>query len=128
VEAHAIMPGEESIEDWVDGMLFTLRGLNNFGPYVKADRDYAGYGEESTNFKKFYGDPGYEQVFRKAVELALIYVKTVFALYDIYQLSDVERRFFLEVVQNADLSAPLQKDIFERAKARFEQGVGGQPR
>jgi hypothetical protein len=131
VEAHAIMPGEDNIEDWVDGLLFTLRGLNNFGPYVKADRDYASYGEGSANFKKFYGDPGYEMVFQKAVDLALIYVKTVFALYDIYNLSDDERTFFLEVVQNADLSAPLQKDIFDKAKERFEQGVSakvaGQP-
>jgi len=123
VEAHAIMPPEESIEDWVDGILFTLRGLNNFGPYVKADRDYANNGEGSDSFKKFYGDPGYGNIFQKAIDLALIYVKTVFALYDIDRVTDKERTFFLEVIQNADLSAPLQKDIYERAKKRFEQGV-----
>jgi hypothetical protein len=123
VEAHAIMPAEDSIEDWVDGLLLILRGLNNFGPYVKADRDYASNGQDSDRYKKFYGAPGYEKFFQKAVDLALIYVKTVFSLYDIDQLSDKERTFFLQVVQNADLSAPLQKDIYEKAKERFDQGV-----
>lgn len=125
VEAHAIMPSEENIEDWVDGILFTLRGLNNFGPYVKADRDFSNNGEGSDSYKRFYRDPGYESFFQKAIDLSLIYVKTVFALYDIDHLSEDERSFFREVVQDADLSAPLQKDIYESAKKRFDQGVKG---
>jgi hypothetical protein len=123
VEAHSITPGEDNIENWVDGILFTLRGLNNFGPYVKAARDFSTGGKESVSYKRFYGETNYRDFFQQAVDLALIYVKTVFALFDIDQLSDDERQFFEEVVQDADLSAPLQKDIYSSAKKRFDEGI-----
>jgi hypothetical protein len=56
--------------------------------------------------------------------LALIYIKTVFALYNIDHLGDDERNIFLEVVQDADLSAPLEKDIFAIAQKRFAALIG----
>jgi len=115
VEAHSVPPSEKNIEDWVDGILFTLRGLNNFGPYVKAARDYNKDKENSESFKKFYSEPGYEQVFVKAIELSLIYMKAAFELYNAANLTEDERGKFKGVIQNADLSAPLQRDIYESA-------------
>jgi hypothetical protein len=123
IEAHSVSPSENNIEDWVDGILFTLRGLNNFGPYVKAARDYSTLGVESAKYKKFYGDPNYQSYFNDAVKLSIAYVKTAFSLYDIDHLEDDERKFFLRVVQDADLSAPLQKDILQDALKAFEGGI-----
>ncbi|MCX5893400.1 MAG: zinc dependent phospholipase C family protein [Deltaproteobacteria bacterium] len=123
VEAHSITPSDNNIEDWVDGILFTLRGLNNFGPYVKAARDFSTNGKESVSYKRFYAETNYDGFFQQAIDLGLIYVKTVFALFDIDHLSDDERHFFKAVVQNADLSAPLQKDIYASAKKRFAGGI-----
>lgn len=123
VEAHSIMPEEKAIEHWVSGIIFTLKGLNKFGFYVDASKDFSTTGADSENYKRFYGEMNYEKFFQDAIDLALIYVKTAFALYNIDHLSEDERQFFLRVVQDADLSAPLQKDIYERAKKNFDSLV-----
>lgn len=123
VEAHSIMPEKENIERWVNGIIFTLKGLKKYGFYVDAAKDFGANSTDSDRYKRFYAEPNYENFFQQAIELALIYVKTAFVLYNSYQLSNDERFFFVEVVQDADLSAPLQKDIYERAKERFDQGI-----
>ena len=115
VEAHSVSPSEKNIEGWGDGILFTLRGLNNFGPYVKAARDYNKDKEKSESFEKFYSEPGYELVFVKAIELSLIYMRAAFELYHADHLTEDEGGKFKEVIQNADLSAPLERDIYESA-------------
>jgi hypothetical protein len=123
VEAHSIMPHEESIEKWVKGIIFTLKELNNFGFYVHALEDFAENAIDSENYKRFFAKTNYENFFNQAIELASIYVMGAFELYDIDDISETERKFFLDVVQDADLSAPLDKDIFEKAKKRFDEGL-----
>lgn len=123
VEAHSIMPNEENIENWVGGIIFTLKKLNEFGFYVNAATDFIENGIDSENYKRFYTETNYEEFFKQAIDLAVIYVRAAFELYDIDYISYPERKFFLEVVQDADLSAPLDKDIFAKAKKRFDQGV-----
>ena len=123
VEAHSIMPEEENIESWVSGIIFTLKELNKFGFYVDAAKDFGATGTDSDSYKRFYDETNYEKIFQEAIDLALVYVKTAFALYNIDQLSDDERQFFTRVVQDADLSAPLQSDIYENAKKNFEEGI-----
>jgi hypothetical protein len=123
VEAHSIMPEEENIENWVSGIIFTLKELNEFGFYVDAAKDFSENGEASPDYKRFFGETNYEDFFKQAIELAMIYVKAAFVLYDIDHLSEDERDFFREVVQDADLSAPLEKDILNRARTRFDQGI-----
>ena len=123
VEAHSVAPAESSIEDWVDGFLLTLRGLNNVGPYVKAARDFRERGQESANYKQFYQDIDYFSRFSEAVELGCIYIQTAFELYNVKHLANEERHFFLRAVQDADLSAPLQKDIYKTALDNFRKGL-----
>lgn len=121
VEAHSVSPGEGDIEDWVDGTLFVLRGLNNFGPYVKASNDFQAYGENSEKYKNFYGALEYESAVYKAIFLSCVYIQAAFELYNCDNLTSRERDNFLEIVQDADLSSPLQKDIFERAVEKFNE-------
>jgi hypothetical protein len=123
VEAHSVAPAEDSVENWVDGMLQSLRVLNNFGPYVSASQDFRDQGINSPDYKKYYGGVDYLIYFEQAVELALIYIQTAFELYEVDHLADEERRFFLRVVQDADLSSPLQKDIYDTALKNFRQGL-----
>lgn len=123
VEAHSVAPAEDSVENWVDGMLQSLRVINNFGPYIGAARDFRDQGSNSPDYKKFYGAVDYLIYFEQAVELALIYIQTAFELYRVKHLAEEERHFFLRVVQDADLSSPLQTDIFDTALKNFRQGL-----
>jgi hypothetical protein len=65
--------------------------------------------------------------FFQAVELTSIYWRMVFELYDppgnVLQISDRMRERFKRVVQDADLSSPLQKNILEDAKEALQRGV-----
>jgi hypothetical protein len=123
VEAHSVNSAEDSVENWVDGMLQSLRVLNNFGPYVGASRDFRDQGLNSAAYKKYYGEVDYLGFLEQAVELGLIYIQTAFELYRVNHLADEERQFFLRVVQDADLSSPLQNDIYETALKNFRNGL-----
>jgi hypothetical protein len=88
------------------------------GPYKTAHEEWREKGLSSENFAGFFKD--YMDYFFKAVELTGIYWKAVFELYEppegVLQISDKMRERFRRVVQNADLSSPLQRDIVETAK------------
>lgn len=118
VESHAVYPKEEEVEDWIDGLLLILRGMGLIGPYKTAHEEWREKGLSSENFAGFFKD--YMDYFFKAVELTGIYWKAVFELYEppegVLQISDKMRERFRRVVQNADLSSPLQRDIVETAK------------
>jgi hypothetical protein len=123
VEAHSVAPAEDSVENWVDGMLQSLRVITNFGPYVGASQDFLEQGKNSPDYQRFYGEVDYLSYLEQAVELGLIYIQTAFELYRVKHLAEEERRFFLRVVQDADLSSPLQKDIYDTALKNFRQGM-----
>lgn len=125
VESHGIYPKEEEIEDWVDGLLLILRGIKWIGPYKTAYEDLKNDGLSSEKFSKYFKD--YMKFFFQAVELTSIYWKMVFELYDppgnILQISNPMRKRFKRVVQNADLSSPLQKNILKDAKEALQTGI-----
>ncbi len=125
VEAHGAYPEEGDIEDWIDGLLLILRGLKKIGPYKTAYEEYKKEGLESEKFKQYFS--GYMGDFFKSVELTSIYWRMVFELYDppsgVVEISDPMRERFKRVVQNADLSSPLQRDILADAKKAFGQKV-----
>lgn len=125
VESHGVYPEEQEIEDWIDGLLLILRGIKWIGPYKTAYEELNSDGLESEKFKKYFND--YMDVFFKAVELTSLYWKMVFELYDppsgTIQITKPMRDRFKNVIQAADLSSPLQRDILGDAKKAFEQRV-----
>ena len=56
------------------------------------------------------------EYFSQAVELSRVYLTAAFKLYSLGNTWDDKfRGSFLRVVQNADLSAPMEEDILRRA-------------
>ena len=79
-------------------------------------------GLDSEKFHRYFND-FYMDLFFQAIELTGIYWRMVFELYNppgnVLQISDPMRKRFKRVVQNADLSSPLQKDVLGDAKKKF---------
>ncbi len=125
VEAHGVYPKEGEIEDWVDGLLLILRGLKWVGPYKTAYEDFRKDGISSGKFVQYFNE--YMPLFFQAVELTSIYWRIVFELYDppenVLQISEPMRNRFRRVVQSADLSSPLQKQILKDAKEALQTGI-----
>jgi hypothetical protein len=118
-ECHSVYPGEQNIENWVDGLLFTLRIMKlPLSPYRKAYKEYKESGLEGKKFKKYFS--GYMDLFFNAVELTSIYWKGLFELYEptdnVLEISDPMRNRFRDIVRDADLSSPLEKNILQKAK------------
>ncbi len=118
VESHGVYPKEKEIEDWIDGLLLILRGIKKIGPYKTAYEELKTHGIDAGKFVAYFEN--YMNLFFQAVELTGVYWKMVFELYDpqdnIMQITTNMRRRFKRVIQNADLSTPLQKTILEDAK------------
>lgn len=125
VESHGVYPKEQEIEDWVDGLLLILRGIKWIGPYKTAYEELKKGGISSGKFAQYFSN--YMAFFFHAVELTSIYWRMVFELYDppgsVLQISDSMRKRFRKVVQNADLSSPLQKNILKDAKEALQTGI-----
>ncbi|NWG03034.1 MAG: zinc dependent phospholipase C family protein [Syntrophaceae bacterium] len=125
VESHGVYPKEEEIEDWVDGLLLILRGIKWIGPYKTAYEELKEQEFSSEKFIRYFKD--YMNFFFQAVELTSIYWRAVFELYDppghVLQISDPMRKRFKRVVQNSDLSSPLQKNILKDAKEALQTDV-----
>lgn len=132
IEAHAVTPSEDDIEDWVDGLLTLLRIVDDISQFVDLDEDYQANGEDSDNYREYWlnqnqdGDNlNYEHYFENAIQLALIYAKTAFLMFDINidDFSDEHRKRFLDIVKNADLTNPLDKNILAEAEKKFNAWV-----
>ncbi|MCX8118367.1 MAG: zinc dependent phospholipase C family protein [Desulfobacterota bacterium] len=125
VETHGVFPEEGRIEDWLDGLLLILRGLKWIGPYKVAYEEWKEQGMSSESFSLFFKD--YLSLFFEAVELTGIYWRAVFELYDppegTLQIDDRMRARFRRIVQNADLSSPLQREILKDARAALQARV-----
>jgi hypothetical protein len=122
VESHGVYPKEGEIEDWIDGLLLILRGIKLLGPYKEVYQIWRKEGSKSERHKKYFKDY-MEKFFFRAVELTSIYWKMVFELYDppgnALQISERMGNRFKSVVQDADLSSPLQRDVLGDAKKAF---------
>jgi hypothetical protein len=127
VETYGTGPSEDDIEDSIDNLLLTLRVCRRFGPYKKAAKDYEKNKENSAMFKQYIKDIDYIRYYRLAVELAVIYL---IALYEVYFVlkkgKDFTKRHkqrFLRIVSGADLSCPLEQNIFEKASAALKNKI-----
>lgn len=120
VETYSSCPTEDEIENSVDNLLLTLRACQKLGPYKKADKEYQKNKDSSKMCKEYIKDVSYIQYYRLAVELAVIYL---IALYEVYfvlkegnDFTDLHKKRFLSIVSDADLSCPLKRKIFEKAR------------
>jgi len=124
VETYGACPSEEDIENSVDNLLLTLRACRQLGPYKKADKEYRKDGQNSKMYQQYIKDVDYVKFYRLAVELAVIYL---IALYEVYvalkqgkDFTDKNKKRFLSIVSDADLSCPLEHKLFEKALAALK--------
>jgi hypothetical protein len=130
VETYGAGPSEDEIENSVDNLLLVLRVCKIRGPYKEAQADYERYGTDSAMYQEYIAAPGYPGYYREAVRLSAAYIA---ALYEIYTVlaagSDFEgpcRDRFSEIVSNADLSCPLERNILNKARAALTGSEDGQ--
>jgi len=123
-ETYGTGPSEDDVEDSVDNLLLTLRVCRKFGPYKKAAKDYEKNREDSAMYQQYIKNVDYIRYYRLAVELAVIYL---IALYEVYFVlkegKDFTKRHkqrFLRIVSGADLSCPLEQNIFEKASSALK--------
>jgi hypothetical protein len=124
IETYGTTPTEDEIENAADGLLTTFRATKLVGPYKKAHEEYKN-GRNGPNFQKYVRRPKYLDYYKEAVELTGVYIE---ALYEAYRLLKEgkdfadKRKWFLEVVNGADLACPLVTGIMEKAKAALTKG------
>lgn len=121
VETYGACPAEDQIENSVDNLLLTLAACKTIGPYKKAAKDYKEHGQASVMYIEYIKNVDYIKHYRLAVELSVIYL---IALYEVYfilkegkDFTDKQKKRFLTIVSDADLSCPLQQKLLEKAKA-----------
>jgi hypothetical protein len=121
VETYSSSPTEDDIENSVDNLLLVLKVCQQVGPYKKADKEYQKDKEKSKMYLDYIKNVDYIKYYRLAVELSVVYL---IALYEVYfvlrqgkDFTDKHKRRFLKIVSDADLSCPLEHNIFEKASA-----------
>jgi hypothetical protein len=131
VETYSSCPTEDEIENSVDNLLLTLRAGQKIGPYKKADKEYQENKENSAMCKEYIKNVNYIKHYRLAVELAVIYL---IALYEVYfilkegkDFTDQNKKRFLDIVSDADLSCPLKQKIFEKAREALRNKSSMEP-
>jgi hypothetical protein len=119
VETYGTGPSEDDVEDSVDNLLLTLRVCQKFGPYKKAAKDYEKNRENSAMYQQYIKDVDYIKHYRLAVELAVIYLialyEVCFVLREGKDFTKRHKQRFLRIVSGADLSCPLEQNIFKKA-------------
>jgi len=120
-ETYGGFPKEDEIEDSVDNLLLVLRFCKDVGPYAEAKKDYEVGGEK---FRIYVEDTNYMEYFEEAVKLSIVYLKALYKVYDILRkgesFTQPKKKYFLNVVSEADLSCPLEKDILKNAKENLQ--------
>jgi hypothetical protein len=124
VETYGSCPEEKDIENSVDNILLTLRVCQQIGPYKTADKEYQKDKENSKMYQEYIKNVDYIKFYRLAIELAVVYL---IALYEIYfvlkegkDFTDKHQKRFLKIVSDADLSCPLEHNIFDNASAALK--------
>jgi hypothetical protein len=126
---YGVFPTEDDIEDSVDNLLLVLRVCKVQGPYKEAQREYEASGAKGDMYREYIAEPDYLAYYGQAVRLSAAYLA---ALYEVYttlaggqDFDDPQKRRFRDIVSDADLSCPLEKDILPKARDRLVSGPGG---
>jgi len=124
-ETYGAFPDEDMIEDSVDNLLLILRGCTRLGPYEKAAKEYENEGEKGEMYQEYIKKPQYVKYYEQAVLLTGVYAT---ALYEVYSLlvtggdfDEPQKERFLSIVNDADLSCPLEHNILEKAYAALAE-------
>ena len=108
----------------MDNLLVTLRACKTFGPYKTAEKEYK-KSKGGGRFRKYIKDVNYVKYYNEAVELSAIYVRALHACYLVLKegrdFTDRQKKWFLRVVSDADLSCPLKQDVLKKAKAAVKK-------
>jgi hypothetical protein len=120
-ETYGTFPEEEIIEDSADNLLLTLKTCQKLGPYKDAAEDYEKNGTDSKMYKEYIKDVDYVKFYEEAVRLSVIYIIALFEIYDILKsgkdFTEKHKERFLKIVSDADLSCPLEQNIYDKAYA-----------
>jgi hypothetical protein len=120
-ETYGTFPDEEIIEDSADNLLLTLKTCQKLGPYKEAAKDYEKNGTNSEMYKEYIKDVDYVKFYEEAVGLAVIYIIAIFEIYEVLKngkdFTDKHKERFLKIVSSADLSCPLEQNIYDKAYA-----------
>ncbi len=129
VETYGAGPTEDDIENSMDNLLLILRVCKIRGPYRDARDEYEEHGTDSAMYREYIAEPDYVTYYEEAVRLSAVYIA---ALYEVYAVLVAGKSFkrqknrFLKIVSDADLSSPLQQNIFETAyKELTKKSAGG---
>lgn len=146
LETYYVTPPEEDIDHWVKGTLHILSVMNgigpfgllaSFGPYGRAIKNIVPGSEKYNEFielnpsqdaspakkaeyEEKIGSKTYDNFFPFAVELASIYIKTVYRIYKQKDLTLKLEKKFKEIVSDADLGSPLKKNILDVSREAFK--------
>jgi hypothetical protein len=128
-ETYGVFPTEDEIENSVDNLLLVLRVCKVQGPYKEAQREYEQSGPNGAMYREYIAEPDYLTYYGQAVRLSAAYIA---ALYEVYAIlaagrdfGDPQKKRFRDIVRDADLSCPLEKDILPKARERLVSGRGG---
>jgi hypothetical protein len=118
-ETYSTFMSEEVIEDSVDNLLLTLKVCQKIGPYKDAAEEYEKQGAKSPMYREYIKDAEYVRFYEEAIRLSAIYITALYEVYDRLNqgkdFSGRHERRFLSIVNDADLSCPLEQNILGKA-------------
>ncbi len=136
VEAHAVAPSSSCVARWIRFVYRVLR-ISGYLPrwfhwYRWAFRNLfdsnGSLKKNSEAYRKYIlledaprREGGHPEYVEKAIELAAVYVEAAFQLYRAPRVNDDMREAFMEVVVNADLGSPLERDILATATNKLKK-------
>jgi hypothetical protein len=128
-ETYGVFPTGGDIENSVDNLLLVLRVCKAQGPYKEARKEYEVSGAHGDMYRECIAEPDYLTYYGKAVRLSAAYMagrhEVCTTLAAGRDFDDPQKRRFREIVRDADLSCPLEKDILPKARDRLVSGPGG---
>ena len=80
-------------------------------------------------YREYIAGPDYLTYYDEAVRLSAAYIAALYEVYTILaadqDFDDPQKRRFREIVSDADLSCPLEKDILQKTHETLMSGPGG---
>ncbi len=127
-QTYGVFPSEAEIENSVDNLLWVMRICKVGRPYKDAQTEYQKHGADGAMYREYVAEPGYLARYEQAVRLSAVYIAALYEAYTVLrddQDFEDQKTRFRQIVSNADLSCPLEKEICRKAQANLTNGPGG---